>query len=204
MKVPVVFQVPPGWPQPPEGWLPPHGWQPPDSWPPPPPGWTFYLEMAPAYRSRPVLIHPSMGRVHPAYRTSRQWGRRSSMRSSWDFIKRHGTFTVPLGVLIGLVACVAIVAVLGGGYSATKSQAVRACSDAVSAELSLRAAVSPDARNERVMGSALSVSAITEPSATTMAVTGSYRTTSGVWQFTCQASTAVDPPVVAAVDLSGP
>lgn len=43
----LAFNPPPGWPVPPAGWGPPPGWQPDPAWPPAPPGWQFWVPVAP-------------------------------------------------------------------------------------------------------------------------------------------------------------
>jgi hypothetical protein len=42
-----AYNPPPGWKVPPGDWLPPEGWTPDPTWPPAPPGWVFWIPVAP-------------------------------------------------------------------------------------------------------------------------------------------------------------
>ncbi len=53
------WNSPPSWPAPPEGWVPPDGWTPPSDWPQPPPGWQFWVPIAPEPAPATASASPS-------------------------------------------------------------------------------------------------------------------------------------------------
>lgn len=194
----VVFNAPPGWPPPPLGWLPPAGWRPPEAWPEAPAGWTFYLELVPAYRRHPILVHPARGVVDPGYRTAR---RRLPGQRAWSFLRRYAIVTVPVGVIGGVVVCLALLGLLGGRADTQRIAAMDACSAAVDAEVAQRADVPGAVVVNRVSSRSLTVRDITESGATILTVSGIYRGPSGSWSFACTVSTAAQPPSVGEVNV---
>ena len=197
----VVFHAPPGWPRPPLGWLPPVGWRPPSSWPAPPDGWTFYLELVPAYRRHAILVHPARGIVDPAYETghSRSWAK---ARASWRWLGRYAMVTVPAGVIAGVVLCILLLGVIAREMNGAEAAAIQACATAVESEVAAQAATSGGAAGERTTASNVTVSDVSDLGTTLLALSGSYRGPLGSGGFTCQVSTATQVPSVAQVVLS--
>ena len=197
----VVFHAPPGWPPPPLGWLPPAGWKPPSSWPPAPAGWTFYLELVPAYRRHSILVHPARGTVHPAYlgaSGSRAW---RMAKSAWGLLNRYALISVPAALIAGVVVCIVLLGMLARGSSAEATRAIQACTSAVQQEALARGLGVDSTGGGRLSSPSMSVSDVSERGAALLAITGLYRSPSGTWSFTCQVSTAGETPSVGLLDL---
>ena len=197
----VVFHAPPGWPPPPLGWLPPSGWKPPSSWPPAPDGWTYYLELVPAYRRHSILVHPARGTVDPAYLRAFGSRTRRLAKATWRLLNRYALISVPAALIAGVILCIVLLGMLARGSSEEATRAIQACTSAVQHEALARGLGAGDTTGARSATPSMSVSDVSERGSALLAITGLYRTPSGTWSFTCQVSTAGDAPAVGLLDL---
>lgn len=186
----VVFNAPPGWPAPPVGWLPPPGWQPPTAWPSAPAGWTFYLELVPAYRSR-LTVRTDWDRADPGY-----VGRRAWLARTREFTQRHSLVLVPLALVSGVVVLIVLIAGLALGASSLESAAVQACTRLLDDEAPSTAPATTGAPRAR----SVVIDEVRTASPTLMVVTGTYRGADGTMSFTCPVSTAAGSPVVGDIE----
>jgi len=188
--VSVDFNAPPGWPAPPVGWLPPPGWQPPISWPSAPAGWTFYLELVPAYRSR-LTVRTDWDRADPGY-----VGRGAWLPRIRGFAQRNSLVLVPLALVAGVVVLIVLIAGLALGANSLESAAVQACTRLLNDQVPDTASTTTGAPRARPVV----IDDVRTVSPTLMVVTGTYRGADGTVSFTCPVSTAAGSPVVGEIE----
>ena len=123
-------------------------------------------------------------------------GRRLPVSRVRAFARDHAMVLVPLGLVLGVVVVIVLMAGLALSANSLESTAIQACSRILDDEAP-RATSSAPARSP---GRSVVIDEVRTASPTLIVVTGTYRGAQQNWSFACPVSTAAGTPLVGEIE----